>query len=438
MLIQTKQKILLLGDILFLYLSLWLALLIRYGGIDERVLTIHLKPFSIIFILWLIIFYIIGLYDIKNLKNSYQLIEKVVIGILIGSTMAIIIFYLVPQFEIAPKTNLVLFSGVYLILVTGWRLLFNYTTAKPLSRALIIGQGKEIEELINFFGQHPQLGYHLCQHWSEEQAASKNISELVKLDKINTIIVPKTFGQRDELFKKIYATLILGVEVIDITTAYENILRKVPLSEIQQIWLLTNLTKSHRIYEVIKRPLEFLISLALLVLLSPLIVLIWLLVRITSHGPGFYRQIRISKNEQQFTMYKFRTMINDAEISGYQWSPKQDPRVTPLGKILRTTHIDELPQLINIIKGNLSFVGPRPERPEFIDQLKKEIPYYDTRHLVKPGLTGWAQINYRYASSIKDAYEKLQYDIFYLKNRSITLDVLILIKTINSFFNNPV
>ncbi|MFA4827508.1 MAG: sugar transferase, partial [Candidatus Shapirobacteria bacterium] len=179
------------------------------------------------------------------------------------------------------------------------------------------------------------------------------------------------------------------------------------------------------------------LSLVLFSVILPISLIIFLLIKLTSKGPAIYKQIRTGKKENEFILYKFRTMYLDAEKHGPQWSRENDARITPVGKILRYTHLDELPQLINIIKGDISFVGPRPERPEFVAILKEKIPYYEIRHLVEPGVTGWAQINYRYGSSIEDAYEKLQYDIYYLKNRSFVLDFLIVLKTIKSVFSNP-
>ena len=168
-----------------------------------------------------------------------------------------------------------------------------------------------------------------------------------------------------------------------------------------------------------------------------LLIIIAILIKLTSPGSAFFSQKRVGKNGTEFIIYKFRTMRIDAEKDGPQWANYQnDDRATWLGKILRRSHLDELPQLYNIIKGELSFVGPRPERPEFVTKLQKELPYYDLRHLAKPGITGWAQINFRYAASATDAYQKLQYDIYYIKNNSPLLDFLIILKTLKFLISN--
>ena len=187
-------------------------------------------------------------------------------------------------------------------------------------------------------------------------------------------------------------------------------------------------------YARIIRPAEFILALLLFIALLSVMIIIALLVRLTSRGPILYRQTRVGQNGKPFTLYKFRTMRRDAEASGPQWATFPDARATRIGRVLRYSHLDEFPQLWNILRGQLAFVGPRPERPEFAEKLKKEIPYYSIRTIIKPGLTGWAQINYRYGEGTEDVREKLAYDIFYLKNRSFVLDCLIILRTIRRIF----
>jgi lipopolysaccharide/colanic/teichoic acid biosynthesis glycosyltransferase len=227
-----------------------------------------------------------------------------------------------------------------------------------------------------------------------------------------------------------------GVEIITLALAYETILKKLPISEVRDLSLVSEISRSRRVYESIKRPLELFLAIMMFCVFFIPMVIIYLLVRLTSKGPGIYKQKRVGKDEKEFVLYKFRTMRVDAEKDGPKWSWKNDDRVTKVGKILRYTHLDELPQLWNVILGDISFVGPRPERPEFVKSLKEKIPYYEIRHIIKPGITGWAQVNYKYGSSIEDAIEKLQFDFFYLKNRSLTLDILIILKTVKMFIFN--
>jgi len=203
------------------------------------------------------------------------------------------------------------------------------------------------------------------------------------------------------------------------------------------------LPKGARSYHAVKPLFSGVVAFIMLVILSPVFFLTAFLIKTTSRGPVFYKQIRTGQNEKEFLLIKFRSMYNDAEINADAnaenptWSTgASDARITPIGRLLRSTHIDELPQLINIINGQMGFIGPRPERPEFDRELTREIPYYELRYLLKPGVTGWAQINYRYGASVSDARQKLQYEVYYLKNRSLLLDLSILFKTIKRIFVN--
>ena len=214
---------------------------------------------------------------------------------------------------------------------------------------------------------------------------------------------------------------------------YESITKRVPLEIIDQFWFLENLQEGKkRFYDFGKRIVDIAASIIFGIIALILVPPVAILIILTSGFPVFFTQIRIGKNGKPFKAIKFRTMVQNAEKHGAQWATKNDPRVTAIGKFLRKSRIDEIPQLINILKGEMSFVGPRPERPEFVDKLKQEIPFYRERLLVKPGLTGWAQINYRYGASVYDAKTKLQYDLYYVKNRSLALDFGIILRTIKT------
>lgn len=211
---------------------------------------------------------------------------------------------------------------------------------------------------------------------------------------------------------------------------------KIPLSSISENWFLENFReKEGNLYDKVKRIIDIVLASLILLLAFPFWLFIALSIKLEDRGPIFYFQERVGKNKKTFLLIKFRSMKVEAEKeTGPIWTEKEDFRVSKVGKVLRITHLDELPQMINVLKGDISLVGPRPERPEFVARLEKEIPYYHIRHFIKPGFTGWAQIKFRYARSVMDSLEKFQYDLYYLKNRSFLLDLLILLKTFQLFF----
>lgn len=439
-----KKLFLILSDIILLYVALLLTLLVRYGaGFYEQLVDHHFTPFTIIFGVWLIIFYIAGLYDFRRLRNNLDFLKTLGLTLFVNALLSVLFFYLIPVFGITPKTNLFIFFLVFGLLETVWRRLFNRLTLslQPAANVLLIGSNKTSEEISDVLAENPQLGYRI-KLWLKEHrelAGVKEIGEwrdLIKKNEIGIIVIPRHFKKESDLAKIFYTLLTLGVEIRDLTSFYETVFRKVPLAEVSEEWFLDELVEKEKFYDDLKRGIEFIGALLLGIILLPLELLTALLVKISSAGPVMYSQTRIGENGKEFILYKFRTMHANAEKNGPQWAKAGDKRITGIGKILRYSHLDELPQLINILKGELSFTGPRPERPEFVELLRKKIPYYDTRHLVKPGVTGWAQIEYRYTSSVEDSAEKLKYDIYYIKNRSVFLDVAIILKTLKSFFIN--
>ncbi|MDE1969960.1 MAG: exopolysaccharide biosynthesis polyprenyl glycosylphosphotransferase [Patescibacteria group bacterium] len=430
-----KQYSLVAGDLITLYGSLLITLLLRYHTVNAYLWHAHAGPFTIIFLVWIVLFYIAGLYDLKNLKNTIQLITQILVTVGIGAGVAIALFYLIPYFKISPKTNLLIFSLLFVLLETWWRWLFTAWTKKPEKRLLLIGSGHDIEELSHYIAENPQLGYEIpirIESVTEDTAPS--LPELIQEHRIDTLVISESIEDHDSLLGVMYEYVLRGIETFGVVHLYESVLQKLPVESTERLWVLTNVTHGSRIYDMIKSPLEYIGAFILLVLLLPLMIIIGIFVAVTSRGPVLYSQQRVGYKGKLFSIYKFRTMFVSAEETGPQWAQPHDARITPIGAILRASHLDELPQLVNVLKREVSFVGPRPERPEFVSDLKQTIPYYEVRHTIKPGITGWAQINYRYGASNEDAYHKLQYDLFYIKNRTLILDILIILKTIKLFF----
>jgi len=433
-----KKTILLLGDIVILYLSLWLTLLIRYGtNFDFQRWQQHFWPLTIIYLLWLIVFYIAGLYELTLARNNIGFYSTLSRGLAINAGLAIAFFYFIPYFGITPKTNLFLNLVILTLLFSGWRQIYNYLlkSSALLNNVLIIGkddQNKEIRQISQIIRNNPQLGYRIIKKIKTKEIQTPfDLLEMASQKNIKTIITAIDPHQDSKLVQSLYQCLPLKISFSDLPSFYEKILGKVPISSIGQVWFLENLTESQKnFYEATKRIFDMLGSFvfgSVGLIFYPLIALV---IKLDSRGPVFFTQRRISQDGQIFKVLKFRSMIEEAEKNGAQWADQQDHRITRVGNFLRKTRLDELPQLWNIFIGQMSFIGPRPERIEFVQRLEKEIPYYQIRHIVKPGLTGWAQVNFRYGASVADSIEKLQYELYYIKHRSLILDLSIILRTI--------
>jgi len=405
-----KKFVLLLGDIILLYFALFLALLIREQSLPSLLLwRLNALPFTLINILWLLIFYIAGLYDIE--KKIFTGLASICKVIVIGGIIAVLFFYLIPSFGIAPKTILVIDIIMTSLLLWLWRKLFTKLLSKAAKIKIFFWDN---------LGERNDLPF--LPLWYETSG---------EISLADVIVVSEESKRNPALIPVFYKMVLSGKTIIDFNKFYESITGKIPVSLISESWFLENLTEINKqTFERFKRGLDLVFSLALFIPYIFITPFVALAIKLNSKGPVFYRQKRVGKNGKIFEIIKFRSMIVNAEKNGVQWAKERDGRVTFVGNILRKTRTDELPQIWNVLKGDLSFVGPRPERPEFVEELKKQIPHYSMRHLIKPGLSGWAQINFPYAASVEDAMEKLQYDLFYLKNRSLGLDIAILLKTI--------
>lgn len=447
-----KRLALFFGDIAILYISLYLTLLIRYGQSFDAQVPSHLVPFSILFALWIIVFYIAGLYELNFAKNSPEFYSSLFKSIAISATISVLFFYLAPfvfkTIQIAPRRNLLIYAAIFTGLISLWRYLYNRVLGKTFkNNTIIVGFNQLSFNLAKFLNQNPQYGYNLKFAFdASEQAAfsfesvdfrqvrgAKDIERIIEHDHINTIILSPEAYRLPDIIDVFYKASKRNVQFINLASAYEKIMKKVPLEAINQLWFLENISHGEkRLYELLKRTSDIILSLiggAILLVLLPVIALA---IKLGSAGPIFYRQSRMGKGGKIFEVIKFRTMIQNAEQNGAVWAQKEDPRVTKFGRFLRKTRLDELPQIINTLKGEMSAVGPRAERPEFIEKLKKEIPFYEERLLVRPGLSGWAQVNYGKDLDSNDTKEKLQYDLYYIKNRSLTMDLAIILKTIKT------
>lgn len=429
-----RKIILFLGDLFLLYLCLIIALIFGFGqNFSPNVLTQHIGPFTLLYVFWIAIFLIFDFYELDALKSNLSSFVKITSGLLLCFVLSIAFFYFLPL-EISPKTNFLIYA---IILWSGFllwrRFAFFLFSALQTSRLIIIGLNEESQILANAIKKNSHLGYRLIKIIPAEYGI--NLIQEIKKYNVQTLVVAKNPALSPELNKALYECLSLKINILDLARAYEIIFQKIPIDYADYLWFLENLKEGKKsLYDKTKRIIDLLLACLILFITLPFWVIIPLLIKLDSFGTIIYKQKRIGKEGEIFWLYKFRSMDKDAEKQGALWADENDQRITKIGKLLRKTHLDEIPQLINVIKGDLSLTGPRPERPEFIKELEKQIPHYRLRLLVKPGFTGWAQIKFGYARSIVDSHEKLQYDLYYIKNRSLTLDLQILLKTFQLFF----
>lgn len=322
-----------------------------------------------------------------------------------------------------------------------WRSSYGWLIRQPylMERVYVLGDGKLAQRLVQALWNRPDLGMEvagwaetLSNEFSNGKTLRSNIASVLKNGQQISRIVLAVPDRRGAIpVRQLLNLRLRGVRVEDATTLLEQVSGKIEIDDLHPSWLI--LSEGFHVdsaFVAVRSVISRAISLACLALLLPLILLIALAIRVSSPGPVLYRQERVGRNGVVFTCYKFRTMRSDAEAAtGPAWAGDDDPRITPFGRILRKSRLDEIPQLWNVVKGEMALVGPRPERPEFVKWLSKAIPYYTLRHAIRPGLTGWAQVNYKYGSSVEDAKEKLKYDLFYIKNMSFGLDLTTLLYT---------
>ncbi len=447
--IGKKKYILILGDIICLYFSLWLTLAIRYFDISFNTWLNHLWPFTLIFVAWLIIFYIDDLYDLNYGRHQISLITRLIRGAAFTGIIAVTFFYFFVDrlFTIRPQRVLVINLAIASVLIYLWRIIFHQLlkNRQIAENILIIGYNNEVEEIIKEIKNKPGFGYKIkALIYLDREKPSvegvdiyenyENLFEFCQKNKIKNIVTAVDETEYSKITADLFSCLPLRINFYNLSAFYEKITGKIPVKAIGQNWFLENLASSKsRLYHNIKRLIDLIVSTIILIAFIPFLPFVVLGVKVGSPGPIFFKQKRIGKNNHQFNVIKFRSMFVDAENNGAVWASKNDPRVTKFGKFIRKTRIDEVPQLICVLKDEMSLIGPRPERPEFVEELSNQIPFYKERLLVKPGLTGWAQVaGPAYGGSKEESLEKLQFDLFYIKNQSLGLDLSIVLKTIKT------
>lgn len=374
----------------------------------------------------LIAYYIANVYNVAT--NKYKLKDMTTVIVINGISMTITTFSKIFTF----------YEGIILFgIITIFQIAFRYIVIMAVvekERVVFVGENDYTEDLLESVKKDGQYVFVTSLNNTDMKALGKEILELYNTKKFDVLVDFTDKLLRDpKITEKLLQYKLEGLQYYNYLEFYETYENKLPISHLSPKWFLEN--TGFEIYHnnfnlKAKRLLDLLFALLIGIFAAPVIVLAAIIVKLESKGPIFFIQERIGEGNKKFNIVKFRSMTTDAEKDGPQWASKNDNRVTKFGKIMRATRIDELPQLWNVLRGEMSFVGPRPEREYFIQQLEKEIPYYNLRHTVKPGLTGWAQVMYPYGASVEDAYRKLQYDLYYIKHHSIPFDVKVLLKTV--------
>jgi len=416
-----------LPDIILLYVGLWLAVYFRYGGnLRAAEWSNQLRAFSVVFILWLLVFFIHGLFEVGIFRRYSTLIFNLISAMAVNLLIAVIYFYFQPNFILTPRRTLLILAAVVFVLILLWDLLVKYFIKNRLVEGVyLFSFNNELADLEQAITAHNYLGYKVLGHLNQQSLAGAS------LGKNSSIILPDDLRANPQIAEQLYRLRTVGVRFYNHKTFYEELLRRVYLSQINEIWFLENINyQEKRFYNWTKRVVDIVCGILGFMVFAVSYLFVALALKLDSAGPVMFTQKRVGKNGKIFNIYKYRSMTT---VTDTVWTQVNDSRITRIGKILRKSRIDELPQSINLLKGDISLVGPRPEQPNIVEELKTQIPFYDERHLVKPGITGWAQLNI-YAGSLEESKLKLQYDLYYIKHRSFLFDLEIILKTIYYIF----
>ncbi len=450
---MTARRLVLVGvEHLLIVLAVVIAALIRFGMPDASLeVLVEWTGRGVVTaaILQLCLHYS-DLYDLRTLVAERDLLTSIVRALGAASVLLAVLYYWVPQLIIG--RGVFALATVFIIgLVAAWRVAFEWLSLRgePNERLLIVGTGGAAVSLgRELFQRRGELGVELVGFVDPDPAmvgapvvnpgvigTVHDIPSIVKLRKVDRVVVSLADARgKLNMNELLEMKLNQGVRFDHLASVYEEYTGKIAVENLRPSWMIfSDGFRKTATLERIKRVSDVVFSLIGLAIAAPLMAVTAAAVRVGSPGQVLYSQRRVGKDGAVFTIYKFRSMREGAEAkSGAVWSVENDPRVTKVGRFLRRTRLDELPQLWNVLRGDMSFVGPRPERPEFVSKLSEEISYYGQRHVVRPGLTGWAQVRHRYGSTIDDAQEKLQYDLFYIKHMSFPFDLYIVLETVKT------
>lgn len=443
---------LIFADIAIIYGGIILALYLRlgfYGSAYQLNSNNGWYKIGLATLVCLLILYFYDLYDYTVIANRRELLLRLVQSLGIAWALLALLFYLIPPLLIGRGVS-VYSVVIVLVMLLGWRILIHSLTGHPDigEKIVVVGTGKAAHDTANIAWERRDAGYRIVGFVSENGhipqekigeasvlGTTKSLEEIIKKGNVDRVVI--AVRERRGTFPTetlLKMSLAGDVNIEECTSFFERVTGKVHLDLLRPSWLIfAGRSKDTRLKTAFREAIHRTLGLIGFIISLPIGLITAILIKLDSKGPVFYKQERVGKNGKTFEVIKFRSMKTDAEKEGKPiWAKSDDDRVTRVGGVIRKIRVDEIPQFWNIIKGEMNFVGPRPERPHFVAQLAKEIPFYEHRHLVAPGLTGWAQTKYPYGASVEDAKQKLQYDLYYIKNQSISLDFVIVFDTIKT------
>jgi exopolysaccharide biosynthesis polyprenyl glycosylphosphotransferase len=429
-----------IGDIFFLILALYAMLFFRFGHFPEYSLFVgHLKAFSLLFIATVFIFYVAGLYERHTVILRSRLPHTILRAQVISSVVGVLFFYFVSYFGISPKTNLFIYLVISFLFIVLWRLyLYSFVLPTRSEPAILISSGKEMEELSHEINRNGNYGMRFVSIIDIEKGTSEDIEkivhEAVKFNSASIIVIDFEHDKIRAILPSLYGLIFNRVRFVAMYKVYEDVFKRVPFSILQYNWFLENISSSPKfMYDAIKRSVDIVLSLIGGIISFVFYPLVWVLIKLDDGGPLFISQERIGRGGKVVKIFKFRSM---KESDRGIWPTEGDDRITRAGHFLRKSRIDELPQLWNVLRGDVSLIGPRPDMYDLGKELATQIPYYNVRSVIKPGLSGWAQISQEFPPhTLEDTKMRLAYDLYYVKNRSVILDVRIILKTIRTLLS---
>ncbi|HZT58820.1 MAG TPA: TIGR03013 family XrtA/PEP-CTERM system glycosyltransferase [Pyrinomonadaceae bacterium] len=449
---NVRTLLLITAEALLIFLAMVASAYLRLGWLDGYFELNEKSGFlkaGVVTLFCLAAFYLYDLYDFVVMHDRRELVLRLVQALGLAWVALAIVMYLVPALVIGRGVSLIALP-LALALMVAWRVCAHWLLGHPSvgEKILIVGSGDAAVEVAREVLERRDAGYRVVGFVDNKPelvgkslvnprvvGLTSELGEIIRREGINRVVVAMAERRGQFPVRQLLDLSLSGdVAIEECASFYERLTGRVSLDMMRPSWLIfSGRGRQGRLSAAIRTAVHRGVALAGFVLSLPLALLTAALVKLDSRGPVLYSQERVGKNGRAFRVYKFRSMRTDAEANGPVWASKDgDARVTRVGRVIRKIRVDEIPQFWNILKGEMNFVGPRPERPHFVRQLAEEIPFYEQRHLIPPGLTGWAQIKYPYGASIEDAREKLQYDLYYIKNQSLLLDAVIMFETVKT------